>query len=296
MTALVKQPKLWASFAIGRDGMPALFFNIEGRGRYEIVRESEIVSRETNAPRLKIAGETTRTYDAIGENIALARKLGLPHVDAMPLAGGPIAICGPGPGLREMLGTLATERARGVPIWALKGTWRYLVENGITPDAVVMMDAHPSQAEYAKDAAPGMQWLLASMMAPDVFRALEGQSVTLWDAAEGKGCSVAVHAALLAMSRGYSDIRLYGHDCSWEGEASHLYELANKKAAANFAPIDAIFGGRRYMTTREMCVDARALARMCRTPGLSRIIPCGRGLLPDLFRGGGDLSAVVRRT
>lgn len=282
MTALIKQPKLWAEFRTER-GAPELYFHVEGRGRFLITRDGEHKEKST-APRLKIAGETTRTYDAIGENISMARLLGLPHVDQMPLSGGPIAICGPGPGLREMLGTLATERSRGTPIWALKGTWRYLAENGITPDAVVMMDAHPSQAAYANGAPQGMQWLLASMMAPHVFDALKGENVAIWDASDGKGCSISVHATLLAMSRGYSDIRLYGHDCSWDGERSHLYELANKRAAAGFDPIEAVFASRPYKTTREMCVDARALARMSIAPGLSRIIPCGRGLLPDIYR------------
>lgn len=285
MSALRKHQKLWAEFRIGAERMPELYFNVEGGGRFLIGRESEIGNQK--GPRLKIAGETTRTYSAIGENITLAKRLALPHVDSLPLSGGPVAICGPGPSLAAMLEVLGNERKRGVPIWALKGTWRYLAEHGLTPDAVIMLDAHPSQAAYAGNAPHGMTWFLASMMAPHTFNALQGHDVVIWDAAEGKGVSVAVHAVLLAMSRGYSDIRLYGHDCSWDGEQSHLYELANKEAAAKQTAIDAVFAGRLYKTTKEMCVDARAIARMAASPGLARIIPCGRGLLPDIYRGAG---------
>lgn len=285
--ASLKTPTISAEFRAAARGV-GLFFHIEGRGRYQIGRPSEI-----GAPRgdnvIRIAPETTRSYGEIGQNAAHSAKRGLPRVEAMPRVSGMVSICGPGPGLVDTLDCVATDRKRGAAIWALKGTWRVLVARGIVPDAVVMMDAHPSQIAYTCGAPP-MQWLLASMAHPDVFDALADEDVATWDAPEGRGISVGAHAIVLACQRGYADVRLYGYDCSWGAKRTHLYELANRQAAAAAMPIDVFHAGKRYTGTKEMCVEAREIMRLIDTPGAPRIVPCGTGLLPELFRerlGGG---------
>ena len=281
MTALVKQPRLCAEFRPGPGGVE-LYFHVEGRGRFLIGRESEIGNQP--GPRLKIAPQTTRTYADIGGNAAINKARGLPHIDDAPMFGGAVSICGPGPGLVPLLDSVALDQKRGGQVWALKGTWRAIVSRGTIPDAVLMMDGHPSQVAYTAGAPGGMRWYLASMAAPAVFDALADEDVVTWDAAEGKGLSIGAHAVLLAAQRGFSDIRLYGFDCSWTGEKSHLYELANRQAAAAADPIEAFHNGERYTTTREMAVEARQIMRLIRTLR-ARVAICGGGLLPDLWRG-----------
>lgn len=281
MTALLKQPKISAEFRHGARGIE-LFFHIEGRGRYQIGRPSEIGASKTDNA-IRIAPQTTRSYADIERNAALSAKLGLPHVDSLPRTGGMVVICGPGPGLIDTLDCIETDRKRGATIWALKGTWRVLAARGIVPDAVVMLDAHPSQAAYTHGAPP-MRWLLASMMHADVFDALADEDVAVWDAPEGKGVSVGLHAILLAIRMGFIDIRLYGYDCSWAGRRTHLYELANRKAAAAACPIEVFHNGRSYVGTKEMCVEAREIVRLIERGNGPRVVPCGTGLLPELFR------------
>lgn len=259
-----------------------LYFHVPGRGRYLITRPSEYRG-EIGGNVVEIAPQMTRTVDERESNIWLSGERGLPKARGAINPAYAVAICGPGPGLVPMLDILESERARGVHIWALKGAWRALTARGIVPDAVVMLDAHPTQVAYTAGAPAGMLWLLSTMTHPAVFDALEGERVAVWDAPNGLGISVLAHAIMLAVNAGYRDIRLYGADCSWAGQRSHLYELANRRAAETQGPITAFYDGKTYTTTREMCVDARGILRI--TANRRNVIACGSGLLPDLYRG-----------
>lgn len=160
-----------------------------------------------------------------------------PDVDVM--------IVGGGPSLPDYLDDIRDRRAQGWKLIALNGAHDYLIENGITPSALVMVDGRESNAAFVRQPRNGVKYLLASQCHPAVFDALSGQQVLIWHASISKdsneddilkaaypegfapivgGSTVALRAIWLMHVLGFEKFHLYGIDsCVLFDDDHHAY-------------------------------------------------------------------------
>jgi SAM-dependent methyltransferase len=211
-------------------------------------------------------------------------------------------LVGGGPSLAASLGEISERAAHDQDIFALNGAAVYLVEQGITPDYVIIIDPRPDNVGFIRNPC-ARSYLLASQCHPSVFDAIEGRDVMMFhlmvpDLVEtlrpmGNGRIITpimgmLTSGLVAMSvvmcAGYRKLHLYGYDSSdAEGEA-HAY--AQEMNVAESKRIITWFDGRSYTSGYAMFKQAEqfeSYAQMLADHG-AIITVHGCGLLPDIAR------------
>lgn len=239
--------------------------------------------------------------EKLAANIRAAIALDIPWFDTAPEHDGHVCIIGGGPSLVDTLDELKWRQSIGQQVWALNGSAKFLAQNGIMVDALVIADARPENIGFVHGwCSPSVEYLLASQCDPAMFGLDKGTDVTLWhvnsegtadilaDEKErpvhliGGGSTVGLNAMVLAFARGYRKIHLYGFDSSFK-ENHHAYAQPQNDGDQ---VIDALYGDRKFKTTAWMAQQVNEFQDL--VPGLVAdgciITVAGEGLLQTVAR------------
>ena len=123
--------------------------------------------------------ETVCVVDLNGRvsNLKSSLARGYPWIGRHIARDGKLAIVGSGPSVRDRLPKL---REWPGEIWAINGSYEYLLSEEIVPHGFWGIDPLPGLAEYVKNAKPETTFYIAGSCDPSVFDALEGHRVFLW--------------------------------------------------------------------------------------------------------------------
>lgn len=219
----------------------------------------------------------------------------------MPAHDRTVIIAAGGPSLGRWLPSLQFERAAaslgaGADLWALNGVHDYLIERGIVPDAMVMLDSRSACPEtFLSKPHPDVHYLIATQCDPGAFDRLAGFKVSRWtgwawgieefdDHIIGGGATVGLKSIALAYAMGYRKFKLFGYDASYEGDADHAYP---QPLNANDLRVDVVLRGRKFTAARWMAKQVTEFLGMANTltadPDVSIDI-YGDGLLPYAAR------------
>lgn len=216
--------------------------------------------------------------------------------NSKPENGKTLLICGSGPSIKDDLPLIKSMVNGGAEIWALNNCCRWLNDQGIIPDAQVIMDALPVTANAIGQAK---NHLFASQVDPSLFDAVP--DAILWHSTHGNvkvdeqegfpdyadsycliGSAVSVGntAMVLGYSQGFRDIHLFGYDSSNNDASSHV-----KRQEWNDGEPMTIreFMGKKYECSLTMSLQADAFpsrAAVLIKEGCN-ISVHGYGLLPD---------------
>jgi uncharacterized Rossmann fold enzyme len=235
-------------------------------------------------------------FQAIQSNVRRAMARGLPTLCFSEAHDGDAVIVGGGPSLMQTLGELKWRASLGQTIYACNGAGRFLLDHGIHPDYLVILDARPENAQFT---LPGVHHLLASHCDTGVYDS--ARYVTTFHAntqgveaglGEGQhilvstGSTVGLVAIGLAHVMGYRKFHLYGMDSSYES-AHHAYpQPLNDKDAS----IECIAHGEKFRAAPWMLLQAQqfqSLAAQLAEEGCV-ITVAGSGLLPHVARAMGN--------
>ncbi len=232
--------------------------------------------------------------------------------DTRPEHDGHICIVGGGPSLADTLDELKWRKSIGQKVWALNGAGRFLYRHGICPDAVVIADARPENADFLSELNQNTTVYLASQCHPAVFDNAEDYElqIILWHAnspgmAEllgeeqarpvfliGGGTTVGMNAMVLAFASGYRKIHLYGFDSSYRDTTHHAYKQSLNDSDRI---IDALYKDQKFKTTSWMAQQVDDFVAL--VPGLLAdgciITVAGDGLLPTVAR---DMASTIPPT
>lgn len=245
------------------------------------------------------------TLEAILSNICSNVQRDLPWFSGFPRRKGAVALVCGGPSMKDSLTDIRAQKRRGAKIVSVNNALRFLVENGVTPDAHVMLDARPENAEFVRDAPEGVRYFIASQCHPAVLDALEGREVVLWHNGFGDGEALAeivapwwetkpviqipgggtvgLRALWLIHESGYRTIHVYGMDSSFEDDAHHAYPQPLNDADGR---VIVKFNRREYTCARWMARQANEFQEhyidLLRLG--TQVFTHGRGLIPDMGR------------
>jgi uncharacterized Rossmann fold enzyme len=149
----------------------------------------------------------------------------------------PAIIVGGGPSLEHDLWRIRGHQLSGGLVYATNNTYRYLKENGITPDAHVMHDARAENLAFVP--TEDTKCYYASQCHPDVLDAA-GDRLICWhphselalevigDSPKGKtmvsgGSTIGLNAMSLAYILGHRTLLLFGFDSSYADGEGHAY-------------------------------------------------------------------------
>lgn len=188
-------------------------------------------------------------------------------------------IVGGGPSLEH---THDKITALGGTVYALNGAHDYLISKGAPVHYQVMLDARKENVSFVKNPKPYVTYLLAAQCHPDVFDALENNTVQMWlscfdDAARdmefarlfpkqrlmmvGGGATVGLKAINLAYLSGYRDFHFFGFDSCYQDSDNHAYP---QPLNANEDRITVTAAGRQFICAPWMAKQAAEFQKQMR--------------------------------
>ncbi len=202
-------------------------------------------------------------------NVASCKARGLPYVGWADRP--PLAIVGGGPSVVYHL-----EELKVFPgdVWVSGSAFQWARPLGI--DATFFtIDQHQS---LAKDGASARKAILATVCHPDVFEALLGADVQVFDLVTDQLYATSIPTSMfVALAMGYSDITFYGCDSSYGG-TTHAYVAPywDDKERLTVA-----CGGESYETNPSFLMQAEFMSAAIRmAPQLFKVR--GYGLMPAM--------------
>ena len=153
-----------------------------------------------------------------------------------------VMIVGGGPSLNEHLETIRQKRADGVKLIAINGAYKWCLDNGITPSAMVMVDARPFNVRFTEPVVDHCKYFIASQCDPTVFDGLPKDRTYIWHTSAELlndilakhyktwypvpgGSTVLLRSIPLFRMLGFKQFHLFGCDsCLDEKEVHHAYE------------------------------------------------------------------------
>jgi hypothetical protein len=253
--------------------------------------------RYGDSPQLSPLGLLCNTGEAgLLSNISAACQLGLPEVIELPANDVPVVICGGGPSLADTLESVRELQKKGAKVYALNNAARFLVLNGIRPDAQVMVDPRPQNADFINEAWAD-ELLLSSQCAPEVFAQAKeiGYPVRIWHPAQdgteqvstrfyvGGGLTVGLCSICLAFMVGHREIHLFGYDSSHAKGLGHAYE---QQLNNNVELVTCVVDSQEFTCSLAMAGQSSEFTnvqKMLEDLG-AKITVYGDGLLPTLWR------------
>jgi len=228
--------------------------------------------------------------DIIETNVLSAMER-VPIYDGRKMAwGGTAALCASGPSLADMIEPIRIcSKNPGIAVFAIKGAHDFLIDNGIVPTAMVMMDAKPDQVRYVQHPHPDVEYWVGTQSDPGVFTALEDSNVIGWHGYNGintipgrhimGGRSTGVRSLALATSVGFSILHCFAFDCSFLDGNAYATNEGDKRIKK---VCDVEVDGKMFVSTLDMVGQAFDFMEALSAPWCPKVIIYGTGLLPTI--------------
>jgi hypothetical protein len=259
----------------------------------------------TSLPKM---GGVNVSHETIWANVEANVRRKLPwFVGNLPSRNTMVLVCG-GPSLNDTIQDIKWHKRHGAKVVTVNNTLKVMLENGINPDAHVMLDARPENVEFIQGIDAKVRYFIASQVDPVVFDALYDQDVVLWHNAVGDGerleeiakpfesdaeerallqvpggGTVGLRAMFLGFFSGYRKLHIYGMDGSYKDGRHHAYPQALNDGEDT---LTVQMGEKQYQCAKWMARQAtefkgqyEELTRM----GM-QIFVHGSGLIPDMAR------------
>jgi len=188
------------------------------------------------------AGTVNTTDDEIKKNVEHNIKQDYLQVEPHPTNEIEVMIVGGGPSLPQHIEKIKHLRANGVKLITINNAYKWCLDNGLTPSAMVMVDARKFNARFTKPVVEECKYFIASQCNPSVFEGLPKDRTYIWhtqadllkDILDEQyktwwsvpgGSTVLLRAIPLFRMLGYKRFHLFGCDsCLGENERHHAYE------------------------------------------------------------------------
>lgn len=152
-----------------------------------------------------------------------------------------VMILGGGPSLTAHLDEIRQMREDGVKLICLNGSYNWALDHGLTPSALIVVDAREINAQFTRCIIDGCKYFIASQCDPKVLEGLPKERTFLWHTGADLirdllleryktawpipgGCTVLISGMLLLRQLGFKSYHLFGCDsCLGEDEIHHAY-------------------------------------------------------------------------
>lgn len=265
-------------------------------------RAEKFVSRETKSetPVVVTKGRSALTSEERARNIRLNCAHDFPTVKGREE---PLVIVGGGPSLERNLRTIRAHKGK---ILALNGAYSYLMEKGVVPWGMMLLDPREDCAEFVKPARRDVLYFIASHCDPGVFEALKKSKVHLFHAYAGEGetqalselgrdndiligggSTVGARALNLGTVLGFREFHLYGLDSCYEQGKAHCYPQKQRDSSAETV-LNVHVNDREFVAAAWMYQQALNIRQFLREHAEAVFPPIrvevhGEGLLAELL-------------
>ena len=187
------------------------------------------------------AGTVNTDDEQIKKNVAHNIKQGFLQIQPHPTNDIEVMIVGGGPSLPQHTEKIKQLRANGVKLITINNAYKWCLDNGLTPSAMVMVDARKFNARFTKPVVEDCKYFIASQCHPSVFDGLPKDRTYVWHTQAEMlqelldkqyetwwpvpgGSTVLLRAIPLFRTLGFKRFHLFGCDSCLEDNKHHAYE------------------------------------------------------------------------
>jgi hypothetical protein len=176
----------------------------------------------------------------IQTNIAARHRQVEPHIKN----DSEVMLLGGGPSLNDFVDDIKAKREAGMPVITTNGNYKWCLDNGITPSAMVVVDARPFNTRFITEIVPTCKYFIASQCHPSMFERVPPEQTWMFhnvasefassvlDEAYGDeqwwpvagGSTVTLRAMVLFRMLGFTKFHMYGFDSCLRDDEHHAYE------------------------------------------------------------------------
>tara|TARA_R100000935_G_scaffold40992_1_gene62518 strand:+ start:48 stop:1475 length:1428 start_codon:yes stop_codon:yes gene_type:complete len=186
-------------------------------------------------------GVLNTAEEEILANVKNNIKQGYLQVQPYPANTEEVMIVGGSPSVKGQLEKIKELRAKGVKLITINGAYKWCIDNGLTPSAMVMLDAREFNSRFTKPVVDDCKYFLASQCNPKAFEGLPKDRTYLWHtqaeflnddlAKQFKtwypvpgGSTVLLRTIPMFRMLGFKKFHLFGCDSCLEENEHHAYE------------------------------------------------------------------------
>lgn len=238
--------------------------------------------------------------DTIRQQVAHNIKLGFEQVRPHPTNDVEVMIVGGGPSLAKNFDKVKELRQNGVKLIAINGAYKYCIDNGVTPSAMVMVDAREFNARFVDPIVPDCKYFIASQCHPSVFEKVPKDRTYIWHtsadlinevlAKEYKewwpipgGSTVLLRTIPMFRTLGFTRFHLIGCDSCLEEDKHHAYD---QKENDGQLAIPVNVGGKIFYCNPWMISQAQEFIDLIRVLGDEIQLEIYGGLLHHILETG----------
>lgn len=219
-----------------------------------------------------------------------------------------LCLVGSGPSLESTLPELQALAGEGCPVVALNGAYGWLLEHGVKPTALVIIDGRAFNARFVTEHVDGCSYFFASQCAPELFDKVHGwPKVFLWHCLTGDdpvekavldgyymnswqpvagGCTVGSRAIVLFRILGFQKMHLFGMDSCYLDGKGHANDQPENDGDDRTKVVCA---GREFLCSAWHCEQGLELCDLIATNGEHfQLSIHGNGLLAYILEVGGS--------
>ena len=188
------------------------------------------------------AGVVNTEDEQIKKNVAHNIKQGFLQIEPHPTNDIEVMIVGGGPSLPQHVEKIKELRHNGVKLITINNAYKWCLDNGLTPSAMVMVDAREFNARFIESVVEDCKYFIASQCHPSIFKGLPKDRTYIWHTQAEMlremldkqyeqwwpipgGSTVLLRTIPLLRTLGFKRFHLFGCDsCLGEDNKHHAYE------------------------------------------------------------------------
>jgi SAM-dependent methyltransferase len=251
-------------------------------------------------------GKVNTDVDKIKENVEHNIKQGYLQVQPHSTNEIEVMIVGGGPSLPQHVEKIKKLRAKGVKLITINNAYKWCIDNGLTPSAMVMVDAREFNARFTKPVVDDCKYFLASQCNPLCFEGLPKDRTYLWHTQADDlnevlakqyetwhpvpgGSTVLLRAIPLFRMLGFKRFHLFGCDSCIEEDKHHAYEQ-NENDGQLVVPVNV--GGKIFNCNPWMVSQAQEFIDIIRMMGDEIELEIYGGLLHHILETGASYADI----
>ena len=245
-------------------------------------------------------GVLNTAEEKIKENVAHNVKLGFQQVQPHATNDVEVMIVGGGPSLADSIEEIRRLREDGVKLIAINNAYKFCVDHGVKPSAMVMVDAREFNNRFVDPIIPECKYFIASQCDPSVFAKLPKEQTYIWHTSADLineilaaqydrwypvpgGSTVLLRTIPLFRMLGFKRFHIFGCDSCLTGDKHHAYE---QKENDNQPVVPVSLGGKIFECHPWMVSQAQEFIDLIKMMGDEIELDVRGGLLRHILETG----------
>jgi len=255
---------------------------------------------------VKMEGTINTEIDIVKANVFTNVRLGFQQVEPHITNDVEVMLVGGGPSLIKDIEKIRELREQGVKLICMNNAYQYCIDQGLSPSALVMVDARAFNSRFVTTVIPDCKYFIASQCNPEIFAKLPKEQTYIWHTGAEEvreillenyercypvpgGSTVLLRAIPLFRMLGFKRFHIFGCDSCLEDGAHHAYSQPENDDQSVYV---VKVGGKEFLCHAWMLAQAKEFIDLVQCMSDVIELEIYGGLLRQILQSGADRAAL----